>query len=123
MTATNETRRGNESPTEEDGDRRETTDATADVEHRLGGVACASMGFEAFATPEEPARFVVDACPPQDGPDGYIKVGFSSDTVGGATAMTADQARALADRLETAAAELEAQQQQAGAAEFGGGRA
>lgn len=95
-----------ETSTDESNELTEPTDASEDVEHHLGGTAAVLAGFEAFAPPEEPARLPVEAVEPGPTTDGYVGLKVHSDGVAGQLILDTDQARALADRLATAAADL-----------------
>jgi hypothetical protein len=89
------------------------TDPTTDTEHHLGGVAAGVAGVEVLTVPESPGRFTVETLPadahPTDGdaPPAVVDVGLQSDGVAVRTLLDPAQARALADRLATAADTVE----------------
>jgi hypothetical protein len=96
-----------------DADPYGSTDVTDDVEHHLGGVACALVAMEAFTAPEDPACHKVDTILPSPDTPGGVTLGVYSDGVSGRTILEPEQARALADRLAAAADELELAREEA----------
>jgi hypothetical protein len=78
-----------------------------ETEHDLGGTPATLAGIEVFAEPER-GRFVVDQIDPSDGDGGMVDVHLRSDAINGRVVLQPAQARALADRLLTTAAEVEA---------------
>ncbi len=76
--------------------------------HHLGGVAAAIAGVEVRTVPEAPGRFTADTLPVERAdPPAAVDVGLYSDGVSGRAFLEPAQARALADRLATAAAAVE----------------